>query len=149
MVTTVVGNLELVLLELKAQDITAKYFFVIHLGLSSLFAPAQQAWHLHHHQRRVNDRVRRVNRPGYVYQHEHLYQKCAEAKCAFGKGSHLHRFTPESPKNPKRFGEMYAMGGETVPIHSRELGKKFKLFLSGGDESSRLVKSRLLIIRIL
>ena len=41
-----VGNLELVLLELKAQDITAKDFFVIHLGLSSLLAPAQRAWHL-------------------------------------------------------------------------------------------------------
>ena len=30
-----VGNLELVLPELEAQDITAKDFFVIHLGLSS------------------------------------------------------------------------------------------------------------------
>ena len=37
-----VGNLELVLPELEAQDITAKDFFVIHLGLSSLLAPAQR-----------------------------------------------------------------------------------------------------------
>ena len=29
-----------------------------------------------------------------VYQYEHLYQKCAEAKCAFEKGLDLHRFTP-------------------------------------------------------
>ena len=42
-----VGNLELVLPELEVQDITAKDFFVIHLGLSSLLAPAQRAWHLH------------------------------------------------------------------------------------------------------
>ena len=42
-----VGNLELVLPELEVQDITAKDFFVIHLGLSSILAPAQralQAW---------------------------------------------------------------------------------------------------------
>ena len=49
-----VGNLELVLPELKAQDITAKDFFVIHLGLSSLLASAQRAWHLHNAQEHCN-----------------------------------------------------------------------------------------------
>ena len=51
-----VGNLELVLPELEAQDITAKNFFVIHLGLSSLLVPAQRAWHLHNAQERSNHR---------------------------------------------------------------------------------------------
>ena len=53
----VVGNLELVLPELEAEDITAKDFFVIHLGLSSLLAPAQRAWHLHNAQERRNHSV--------------------------------------------------------------------------------------------
>ena len=52
-----VGNLELVLPELEAQDITAKDFFVIHLGLSSLLAPAQRAWHLHNAQEHRNHRA--------------------------------------------------------------------------------------------
>ena len=47
-----VGNLELVLPELEAQDIAVKDFFVIHLELSSLLAPAQRAWHLHNEQER-------------------------------------------------------------------------------------------------
>ena len=45
-----VGNLELVLPELEAQDITARDFFVIHLGLSSHLTPA--SWHLHNAQKR-------------------------------------------------------------------------------------------------
>ena len=49
-----VGNLELMLPELEAQDILAKDFFVIHLGLSNLLAPAQWAWHLHNAQERRN-----------------------------------------------------------------------------------------------
>ena len=49
-----VGNLELVLLELKAQDITAKDFFLIYLGLSSFLAPAQRAWHFHNTQESRN-----------------------------------------------------------------------------------------------
>ena len=52
-----VRNLELVLPELEMQDTTAKDFFVIHLGLSSLLAPAQRAWHLHNVLERRNHRV--------------------------------------------------------------------------------------------
>ena len=37
-----VGNLELVLSELEAHDITAKDLFMISLGLSSLILPALQ-----------------------------------------------------------------------------------------------------------
>ena len=39
---------------IKAQDITAKDFFVIYLGLSSLLAPAQWAWDLQNAQERRN-----------------------------------------------------------------------------------------------
>ena len=45
-----VGKLELVLPELKVQHITAKDFFVIHLGLLSLLMPVQRALHLHNTQ---------------------------------------------------------------------------------------------------
>ena len=90
-----VGNLELVLPELEAQNITAKDFFMIHLGLSSLLAPAQRAWHLHNAQECRNQRAPHPASPfmlGMVAMAAKFRAWCED----FQQGCHFFPFGPSA-----------------------------------------------------